>query len=177
MVTAGGQIFRGELPGNLLGSVSYGVRSEDEYGNSGSSATSSYNGTTAAAIGGTYGTGTTSAGQGVEPGIAALSVAFPGTTLYVGGSDMPAGATWFLSLNSASSPPIPVPGLLTLNVGGINYDVVTGTADSAGCAVVPLPLSAGVPGGGSVFFQLFSLDGATNGDLLSSSKGLEVVIQ
>ena len=45
MVTSGGQIFRGEIPGNLSGNVTYQVFSEDEYGNQGSSAILSFTAT------------------------------------------------------------------------------------------------------------------------------------
>ena len=177
MASSGGQLFRGELPGNLLGSVSYAARSSDEYQNSATSAPAAYASTTALPVGGAFGTGTVSASTGVEPGLSALSVAFPGTTLYVATTDLPPGGAWILALNSAASPPIPIPGLVVLNVGGVNYATLPGSADAVGCAVVPLPLSAAIPSGASLFFQAFSLDAATNGDLLSSSAGLEVVTQ
>jgi VCBS repeat protein len=42
MVSSGGQIFRGELAGALVGNISYQVFSKDEYGNTGSSAIYGY---------------------------------------------------------------------------------------------------------------------------------------
>jgi hypothetical protein len=42
MSSSGGQVFRGELPGPLVGTVSYRVRSADAAGNVGLSAVSSY---------------------------------------------------------------------------------------------------------------------------------------
>jgi len=42
MITSGGQVFRGEIDGNLVGNITYQVFSEDEYGNQGSSAILSY---------------------------------------------------------------------------------------------------------------------------------------
>ena len=42
---AGGQLFRGEIPGALLGTIAYRVRSTDEHGNVGLSLTKQYNAT------------------------------------------------------------------------------------------------------------------------------------
>ncbi len=42
MVSSGGQIFRGEIPGSVTGNVAYFVTSSDEYGNTGTSATKQY---------------------------------------------------------------------------------------------------------------------------------------
>jgi len=43
MMSSQGQIFRGEIPGQLVGNIAYRVRSSDRYGNQGLSATKSYN--------------------------------------------------------------------------------------------------------------------------------------
>jgi len=43
MMSSQGQIFRGEIPGQLVGSIAYRVRSADKYGNQGLSATKIYN--------------------------------------------------------------------------------------------------------------------------------------
>ncbi len=51
MITSGAQIFRGEIPGNLVGNITYQVFSEDEYGNQGSSAIRSYVATGGAGVG------------------------------------------------------------------------------------------------------------------------------
>lgn len=45
MITSGGQIFRGEIPGNLVGNVVYRAFSEDQYGNQASTPTESYTAT------------------------------------------------------------------------------------------------------------------------------------
>ena len=42
MVSSAGQIFRGALPGNLVGTIDYRVKSTDKYGNTGTSVTKSY---------------------------------------------------------------------------------------------------------------------------------------
>ena len=41
-LSSGGQVFRGEIPGNLVGTIEYWFTSQDEYGNAGQSATLSY---------------------------------------------------------------------------------------------------------------------------------------
>ena len=51
MLSSGGQIFRGEIDGSLVGNVTYQVFSEDEYGNQGSSAIKSYVATGGGALG------------------------------------------------------------------------------------------------------------------------------
>jgi hypothetical protein len=42
-LSSGGQVFRAEIPGNVIGNIRYFFTSEDEYGNVGVSATTSYN--------------------------------------------------------------------------------------------------------------------------------------
>ncbi len=42
MIYAGGQLFRGAIPGTEIGTITYRVRSTDEHGNTGLSATKSY---------------------------------------------------------------------------------------------------------------------------------------
>jgi hypothetical protein len=49
MKSSGGQVFRGEIPGGLVGTVSYRVRAIDEHGNVGLSSTKSYNATSGCA--------------------------------------------------------------------------------------------------------------------------------
>jgi len=51
MVSSGGQIFRAEIDGSLVGSITYQVFSQDEYGNQGSSAIMSYTVTGGGALG------------------------------------------------------------------------------------------------------------------------------
>jgi hypothetical protein len=42
MTSSGGQVFRGEIPGEVSGTIEYRVRSADEHGNTGLSTTNSY---------------------------------------------------------------------------------------------------------------------------------------
>jgi hypothetical protein len=50
-VTVGGQIFRGEIPGALVGNITYRFVSEDRYGNTGTSATKNYTATAGGSVG------------------------------------------------------------------------------------------------------------------------------
>ena len=172
--SSGGQLFRAEVPGNLVGNVELTPRATDEHGNTATAAPITYSATTALAVGGPFGAGTD--GSLGEPQLSAASVAFPGSTLHLSGSNLAPGTLWFLSLNSAPlAIPLPVPGVMLLNVGGIQYLLLGGAADAAGCALVSLPLGPTVPSGLSVYFQLIALDGTA--DLFASSKGLEVTTQ
>jgi hypothetical protein len=68
--SSAGQIFRGEIPGSLVGTIDYRMKSSDKYGNTGTSATKSYN----ASGGGCTGTPTTfctakTTGNGCVPAI------------------------------------------------------------------------------------------------------------
>jgi len=46
MLSSAGQIFRGEIPGALVGTIDYRVRSSDKYGNTGVSTTKTFNAST-----------------------------------------------------------------------------------------------------------------------------------
>jgi hypothetical protein len=48
---AGGQLFRGAIPGALVGTIGYRVKSTDEHGNQGTSATLTYNATSGGCTG------------------------------------------------------------------------------------------------------------------------------
>jgi len=54
MRSSGGQVFRGEIPGNACGTIEYWVTSSDEYGNTGQSATQSYIATCGGPLGSIY---------------------------------------------------------------------------------------------------------------------------
>ena len=176
--SSGGQVFRAELPANLVGAVSYHFLSEDEYGNGGSSATVSFNGTTGLPFASKYGQATAGLLAGTPPTISALSVPFGLSTLYLSGhSDAPPGTAGFLVVAATKlAPPLAIPGLLLANVGPPLLLLKLVTTDSNGDAVVPIALPAVTPG--IVFYaQYFALDSTAAGDLLSASKGLELVTQ
>ncbi|MEM7310069.1 MAG: hypothetical protein AAF682_25560, partial [Planctomycetota bacterium] len=171
-----GQIFRGELPGNLVGSVSYGFTSSDEYGNTGSSSNDSYTGSYGPSFQAVYGTGTSGAAGG-EPSLTALSVPFAGSDLFLAlSSGASGGTTAIITVGSASAPSIPIPGLLVLNVGGIELVTVSSTLDANGDLVISGEIPSSTPAGLHLYAQGFVLDNA-GGDAFASSKGLDLTVQ
>ena len=77
MPWAGGQVFRGELPGELLGLISYRVLARDAVGNLGASTAQSYVASTCGGGAASYCTAGVSA-SGCAPGLMALGVPSPG---------------------------------------------------------------------------------------------------
>jgi hypothetical protein len=169
-----GQIFRAELPANLVGAVSYRFRSADEYGNTGFSASESYTASTTLSFASTYGTG--SAGPSGVPSLVALSVPFPSSSLFLGTVALTPGTPSFLVVTDASLPTFPLPGLGNLNVGGTLLLQVAGFASPSGQWVLEFPLGPSLPAGVSLFAQTLAL-GGTGGNLLATSNGLEFVTQ
>lgn len=175
-ITIQGNMFRAQMPKNLLGSVSAQWRSTDEHGNTGTSAADVWTGSYGPAFTGTIGAG--SLGSIGTPGIKALSVPFPGSTIYLAGDGLPAGTQWWMAITSAAMPsaPLYVPGLCNVNVSGTMLYFKTGLADAAGCGSVGVPISGSVPPGATAHAQFFGLNGVA-GDLLSSSVGLSFTVQ
>jgi hypothetical protein len=172
--SSAGQIFRAELPGNLVGSVSYEFRSMDEYGNTGVSATQTYDATSPLSYAMLFGTG--SMGTLGEPAIDALSVPFAGTTFYLAGSNAPPATPYILAVGAASLPtPFQFSNILLANVLPPFYALVFGVTDANGCALLTVPLSDTAPAGLNVYAQFFSLNGIV--DFYASSKGLKITLQ
>ncbi|QDU68389.1 FG-GAP repeat domain-containing protein [Engelhardtia mirabilis] len=175
MMSSQGQIFRGLLPENLVGNVTYRVRSSDEYGNTGTSADESYVGSTGLGIGGAFGAGT--AGTSGVPSLNAASVAFAGSDLYLTATNITAGASYFLYLTDAKlASPLFLPGIGNLNVTGSVLALFSGSAAAGNEVVVKIPVGPTVPAGISVFSQAFGTDG-TGGNIVSTSNGLEIITQ
>jgi hypothetical protein len=172
-----GQIFRGVLPGNLVGNLAYRFESSDEYGNVGTSQQVNLTGSYGGSFATSFGTGT--AGTGGVPALSALSVPFPGSVLYLAvSSGAPAGTPAILVIGTQPIPGgVSVPGFLFLNVGGTLAFSANANLDANGDGVVGVPVTAGLPTGLKVYAQGFVLDPTGSGDLLASSKGLEIVTQ
>ena len=169
-----GQIFRTEMPANLVGAVSYKFKSQDEYGNAGESSAQNYTATTGIAYANNYGTGT--AGLGGTPALHALSVAYPGSDLYIGADGIAANFPYVLVVATSGLPfPIDLGIYGNLNITGLTILTVNGNVDASGEATFAFGIPATLPST-SLFFQIFGLDG-TGGKLLSTSDGLEVVTQ
>ncbi len=173
-----GQVFRGELPRNLAGSVGYRVVSSDAYGNQATSAQQTYFSTYAPAYQIPFGAATN--GSLGPPALGLLSVPFAGTPLYVFGVNAPTGTLWLLALKTAPLPaPVPVPGLALLNVDTASPDVLpllAGFTGPNGLAILRFDLPPTLPSGVSIYAQYFTLDGV-GGDLLASSRGLQIITQ
>ena len=171
-----GQIFRGELPGFLNGTVTYSFTSEDRYGNVGTSPDATATFTAPASAISKFGTATN--GTLGEPEIDALTVPYPGESLFLLGSNVPAGAPTILAVGNTALPtPIAVGGFATANVLGVPTFLLLefGVADGNGNYLKELPVPASAGAGFTAHAQFFGLNGTTQ--LYSSSKGLTMVVQ
>ncbi len=175
MTSSQGQVFRGELPANFVGSVKYAVASRDPYGNEGFSATQSYN---AAGDDGTlYG----SASPGSTLKIGSMSAAFEGSPLYLVGLGAPPGTTCFFGVSLAPIfPSLPVPGIsglvLSIDVSPANLVLaVMGTTDASGNFLLVTPELPPTLAGANLHAQFLALSGV-GGDLFMSSRGLRLIV-
>ncbi len=173
--SSAGQIFRAVMPGNLVGNVSYKWSSHDEYGNTGTSASSAY----ISSYGGpsfatTYGTGTN--GSLGEPTISAISVPYVDSTLYLStGNSAPGTPVLIYVTGSALPVPFQLGNILLANVGGPIFLSEAAVSNANGCATVAIPIPDSVSAGLQIFAQGFALGGVV--DLLASTKGLQVTLQ
>lgn len=174
---AGAQIFRAELPANLVGQVSWRYVATDEHGNTGASAWQSYSGSTSAAFQMPYGAPTAGL-TGGTPLLRALSVPFAASTFHLAlTSGASAGTPSLIALaTQALDPGVDVPGLLHLQIFGKQLLVATGALGPGGDQVLALPLGQLTPGL-SVYAQGFVLDPTASGQILASSGGLHLVTQ
>jgi len=171
LASSRGTIFRGELPANLVGEVSYRVRATDPYGNSGISATKAY--TSTGDAGTLYGAQSAATGA-LPPALQTLSEPHAGAPLYLAGKGIP-GAPGFLGVSLASLPPLAVPGLpnLVLNIDpGALVATAGGVIGQTGDLVFPLEVPAGTAGA-TIYAQF--LDLAPDGTF-GSSLGLSLSI-
>jgi hypothetical protein len=173
MSSARGAIFRGTLPANLVGAVTYRVRAVDGAANAGFSAGVSYAAT--GSTGASYGLGAGASG-GPPPALRALCEPHAGSPLYLLGDGL-AGAPLFLGLSLAPFGPFPVPGLpeLILNIdpGAPLILVAQAASDAAGRCVFAFELPPGSAGVG-LYAQLLELAPSL---AFGSSQGLQLPIQ
>ena len=169
MRSSGGQLFRGELPGNLVGSVVYRVDASDPQGNTGSSSIQNY--VASGNTGLSYGTAT----PGGSTAIVALTELHSGSPALLAASTSGSGLAAFVTVSaSKQDPPLAVPGLpnLILNTGA-PFLVASGVTDSGGDYVLDVDVPIG-SGGLTVYAQGHVLTGA---GLFESSQGLELTVQ
>ncbi len=172
MVSSRGGIFRGELPANLAGAVSYRARAADPYGNTGFSQVQGY-----------VSTGDTGTLFGVEspptgtaaPKVRALTEPRAGAPLYLAGQGIPF-SPGFLGVSLAALAPTAVPGLpnmiLNINPGAPLLVATSGVINGSGTLLVPLAVPPGTTGV-TVYAQFLEL--APNGTF-GSSQGLALTI-
>ena len=172
MTASGNNIWRGEIPANLVGTVSYRVRAVDEAGNEGVSLPVVYGSTGSSGV--AFGCESTSISTGLPPRVRGLSEALPGTDLYVAGEDLAPGAAYILALAGGKNPCFPLPGFAIINIADPIWLTIAGSADANGCTGYEFHLGDGTPSGAELHFQIFTVDPATNGDLLSSSRGVTI---
>ncbi len=172
-----GQVFRAEIPGNLVGNVTLQWQSQDEYGNTGLSADVSYAGTTTLPFTSKFGPSTNSAVTGVPPSLDVLSVPFAGSTLYLAARGA-ASTGYLLALYDSQIPGgLPLPGFLLANIAGVKLLTLAGALDANGCDAVGLELKSSLSPGVSFYGQVFTFDGSAGGDVLASSQGTTIVTQ
>ena len=175
--SSAGQVFRAEIPANLVGAVTMRWFSEDEHGNQGVSQEEGWTGTSAASFTSQFGPSTDSLTTSSPPRLDVLSVPYAGSTLFLAARG-PASTPYLLALYDSVLPGgLPLPGLLVANIGGQKVLTATGALDAAGCASLGLQLGPSLAPGLTAYGQVFTFDGATNGDLLASSQGATVVVQ
>ncbi|MEX1025641.1 MAG: VCBS repeat-containing protein [Planctomycetota bacterium] len=174
--SSAGQIFRAELPGNLNGAVSYAFRSADEYGNTGTSAAT--NVTYTAPAGSVVEFGTATAGTLGEPTVAALTVPYPGKTLFLAGQNAPAFTPTIMAVGNTALPsPVLVGNFVSANVLGVPSFLLLefGATDASGTMLVGIPVPGNAPSGFTAHAQFFSLNGTSQ--LYAGSKGLSITVQ
>ena len=171
MRSSGGQIFRGELPANLVGDVTYRVSSTDPYGNTGTSSDSAYSKT------GDTGTlsGTPSDGPGGEPTLASLTAPFAGEALHlVAGNATPGALGFYLFSVAGTTGGVDLGGGFQLNVAApLVVPPLLGDADAAGRMTLSVSEVPAALAGFSLHAQALFADGA-GGNLWSSTRALSL---
>jgi len=187
--SSGGQIFRAELPGNLVGNVAYRFASSDFYGNTGRSAPVFFKGGSGHTLrdldspldapavpdvlGVEFGRGTRGS-RGV-PELDVLTVVYPDAPVYLLGSNA-APNTPFVALITTASARRRVGNLARMNVGGTVLVRRVGTTDAAGRAlIVGGHTPADLPSGVELFVQFAVLDGVE--DRWAVSRGVRLTSQ
>lgn len=171
----GGQVFRAELPGHLLGAIELVVRARDEHGNTALSAPSTTTGALSPHPLASFGSG--SAGPQGVPSLQLLSAPFAGTTFHLALRDLPPGAPALVGITSAAlATPLVLPGLCTLNVTGALLASKGGACDAQGCFVWPIALPSGVPSGALAYAQGFGPASGIGGNAFAATPGYSIQV-
>ncbi|QDU65950.1 FG-GAP repeat domain-containing protein [Engelhardtia mirabilis] len=168
---SGGQVFRAEVPANLVGPVTLLPRAIDEGGNQGFGTEVSYQASGSA--GTSFGASTPSSAG--TPKLRALSVPFPGEDLWLGVSDLESASAGFFGLGTQAVPGgLALGDGLVLNVLG-SFLVLPALAYPNGDALFVAPIPPGLPSGVQFHAQYVAL-GGTLGATFASSAGLTLTI-
>ena len=173
-VSVGGQIFRAELPGNLVGDVDYYFESSDLYGNSGTTATLSY--TNTGNLGAQSGV-TSNSSLGTAPAITLRTEPMGGQPLVLAGGGVNPGTLGVLMFSASTLSGLDLGGGLLLNVGPtLLGDLIIAPTDADGkLAVVVDELDTSLSGF-TIYAQFLAADGQ-GGNIWSSSLAQEIAIQ
>ncbi len=156
MMTSGGQIFRGEICNNYVGTVQYRASSADRYGNAAATGFQSFVNT------GDTGTlsGVTSASSAGTPQIRALAEAFAGKPLPLVVSNVAPGAPVIFGFSLSSLPGVDFGDGIIANIGvPLVGDLIVVPANGNGDALLNITKAPGLAGL-TLFTQGLALDGA-----------------
>ena len=156
---AGGQLFRGEIPGAYVGTVGYTVLSSDEHGNTGASAPQAY------VAGGSKGIASVGTATPWSGGTMFLTTNGPlaqanGHFALMVGDGPPTSLAVVAMAGAAMVPPLPISGiLLNLDPATIITVMLSTVLDEDGQGVfnIPVPDATLI---GDFYLQGFGLDGA-----------------
>jgi len=171
MKSSAGQIFRGEVPGNLVGDIQLNARSKDEYGNSALSDPVHYTNTGPVGVK----AGSSSPSSVGTPNVRALSSPIEGKPLYLIADTVASHEFGAWLFSTQTSPGLDLGDGLILNVGpAIIGEPVLVTTDSDGESLLALPTMVGLSGF-TIHTQFFAADGV--GVTWASSQRLELLFQ
>ena len=171
---SGAQVFRAELPANLLGDVELTWRAVDEQGNAASALPVTYTSTTVLDVSNEFGAGTASAATGTPPQLTCATVPFAGTSLALCLRGAPDAGFLFGIYTAAATPALVLTGLGIVHVSGVQLVFASGQLDAAGHGLWSSPLPAALPPGLELFAQAFTTEGSAPGDLFACTSGLAI---
>jgi len=180
MVSSAGQVFRGEIPGDLVGRVEYRAVSEDEYGNQGASAARSFRG---CAIANFCSSTPNSTGEAaVMSSNAECAVADDELTLFAGPVPNQPGIFFFSAGQAAGGAGLPFGNGLRC-VGNPANPIIRLPVTLARDNVLTLAVDFSSPAGSRIaprttwHFQAWFRDPAAGGAFFDLSDGLTVAFQ
>ncbi len=167
MRASGGQVFRGEIPANLVGTVEYVVESTDQVGNVGSSAALSYVNTGPV---GASGGGSSPSSLGSAPALVSLASPFAGEPLYLLGENVAAGSLGVFLVSLGTLPALDLGDGIVLNVGAALVPPLVGVADGLGRSLLAIGSVSPSASGATIHVQYIAADGEAGSTWASSQR-------